>query len=161
MKKFFLLVVGIMMTVAANAQFEQGKYYVSGSLTGLSMSYSGAEKFNLGVEAKGGYMFADNWMALAMAGYNHTGKDGVDDTFNAGVGARYYIIENGLYMGANAKFVRGGSNYNDFMPGIELGYAFFLGKSVTVEPAVYYDQSIKNHSDYSKVGLRIGVGVYL
>ena len=47
------------------------------------------------------------------------------------------------------------------MPGIELGYAFFLGKSVTIEPSVYYDQSIKNHSDYSKVGLKIGVGIYL
>ncbi len=161
MKKFFLLVIGLVMAVAANAQFEQGKYYINGSLTGLGMSYSGAEKFNLGVEAKGGYMFADNWMALAMAGYSHSGVDGVDDTFEAGVGGRYYIIENGLYMGVNAKFVRGNSSYNDFMPGIELGYAFFLGKSVTVEPAVYYDQSIKNHSDYSKVGLRIGVGIYL
>ncbi len=161
MKKLIMLAVGLVMTVAANAQFEHGKYYVSGSLTGLNMSYSGADKFNLGIEAKGGYMVADNWMALAMAGYSHSGQDGVDDTFQAGVGGRYYIIENGLYMGVNAKFVRGNSSYNDFMPGIELGYAFFLGRSVTVEPAVYYDQSIKNHSDYSKVGLRIGVGIYL
>ena len=161
MKKLMMLVVGLVMTIAANAQFEQGKYYVSGSLTGLNMSYSGADKFNLGVEAKGGYMVADNWMALAMAGYSHSGQDGIDDTFQAGVGGRYYIIENGLYMGVNAKFVRGNSSYNDFMPGIELGYAFFLGRSVTVEPAVYYDQSIKNHSDFSKVGLRVGVGIYL
>ncbi len=161
MKKLMMLVVGLVMSIAANAQFEQGKYYVSGSLTGLDLSYSGTDKFNLGVEAKGGYMVADNWMALAMAGYSHSGQDGVDDTFQAGVGGRYYIIENGLYMGVNAKFVRGNSSYNDFMPGIELGYAFFLGRSVTVEPAVYYDQSIKNHSDYSKVGLRIGVGIYL
>lgn len=64
-------------------------------------------------------------------------------------------------MGLNARLVHGGSGYNDIMPGLELGYAFFLGKSVTIEPSVYYDQSIKNHSDYSKVGLRIGVGVYL
>ena len=47
MKKLFLLVIGLVLTVAANAQFEQGKYYVSGSLTGLNMSYSGSEKFNL------------------------------------------------------------------------------------------------------------------
>lgn len=161
MKKLFLLVIGLVLTMAANAQFEQGKYYVSGSLTGLNMSYSGSEKFNLGIEAKGGYMFADNWMALVLAGFHHSGQDGVGDSFEAGVGGRYYIIENGLYMGANAKLVRGNSSYNDLMPGIELGYAFFLGKNVTVEPAVYYDQSIKNHSDYSKVGLRIGVGIYL
>ncbi|WP_443702620.1 hypothetical protein [Prevotella sp.] len=161
MKKLFLLVIGLVMTVVANAQFEQGKYYCNGSLTGIGLSYSGTEKLNLGIEAKGGYLVADNWMLLAMAGYEHSGLDGVDDKFHAGLGGRFYIIENGLYMGVNTKLVHGGSGYNDLMPGIELGYAFFLGKSVTIEPSVYYDQSIKNHSDYSKVGLKIGVGIYL
>ena len=52
-------------------------------------------------------------------------------------------------------------SYKDLKPGLELGYAFFLGKSVTLEPALYYDQSFRNHSDYSTVGLRIGVGIYL
>ena len=161
MKKLFLLVIGLVMTVVANAQIEQGKYYCNGSLTGIGLSYSGTEKLNLGIEAKGGYLVADNWMVLAMAGYEHSGLDGVDDKFHAGLGGRFYIVENGLYMGVNTKLVHGGSGYNDLMPGIELGYVFFLGKSVTIEPSVYYDQSIKNHSDYSKVGLKIGVGIYL
>lgn len=159
MKKILLLAIGFLMTMTASAQFEQGKYYCNGSLTGINLSYSGAEKLSLGVEAKGGYLVADNWMALVMAGYSH--DEDVDDKFAVGVGGRYYIIQNGLYMGLNARLVLGGSGYNDIMPGLELGYAFFLGKSVTIEPSVYYDQSIKNHSDYSKVGLRIGVGVYL
>ena len=159
MKKILLLAIGFLMTMTASAQFEQGKYYCNGSLTGINLSYSGAEKLSLGVEAKGGYLVADNWMALVMAGYSH--DEDVDDKFAVGVGGRYYIIQNGLYMGLNARLVDGGSGYNDIMPGLELGYAFFLGKSVTIEPSVYYDQSIKNHSDYSKVGLRIGVGVYL
>jgi len=30
-----------------------------------------------------------------------------------------------------------------------------------VEPAIYYDQSFKNHSDFSKIGLRVGFGIYL
>lgn len=159
MKKILLLAIGFLMTMTASAQFEQGKYYCNGSLTGINLSYSGAEKLSLGVEAKGGYLVADNWMALVMAGYSH--DEDVDDKFAVGVGGRYYIIQNGLYMGLNVRLVHGGSGYNDIMPGLELGYAFFLGKSVTIEPSVYYDQSIKNHSDYSKVGLRIGVGVYL
>jgi len=46
------------------------------------------------------------------------------------------------------------------MPGAELGYAFFVNRSVTNEPAVYYDHSFKN-SDYSTVGLKIGIGIYL
>ena len=47
------------------------------------------------------------------------------------------------------------------MPGVEVGYAFFLNDAVTVEPAIYYDQSFKNHKDFSTIGLKIGVGIYL
>ena len=47
------------------------------------------------------------------------------------------------------------------MPGLEVGYAFFVSKTVTVEPAVYYDQSLKDHSDFSTIGFKVGVGVYL
>ena len=47
------------------------------------------------------------------------------------------------------------------MPGLEVGYAFFVSKTVTVEPAVYYDQSFKDHSDFSTIGFKVGVGVYL
>ena len=52
-------------------------------------------------------------------------------------------------------------NYNDVMPGVEVGYAFFLSRTVTIEPAVYYNQSLKNHSDYSEFGLKVGFGIYL
>lgn len=30
-----------------------------------------------------------------------------------------------------------------------------------IEPAIYYDQSFKKHVDYSTVGLKLGIGVYL
>jgi hypothetical protein len=161
MKKLIMIAVTLLMTLTASAQFEEGKFYCNGSLTGLGLSYNGNDKLNLGVEAKGGYLVADNWMVLAQVGYKHYGQDDMADNVSVGVGARYYIIQNGLYMGVNAKLVHADSSYNDFMPGIELGYAFFLNKSVTIEPSVYYDQSIKDHSKYSTVGLRIGVGIYL
>ena len=47
------------------------------------------------------------------------------------------------------------------MPGLEVGYAFFLSKTITVEPAIYYDQSLKDHSQYSTIGLKVGIGIYL
>ena len=47
------------------------------------------------------------------------------------------------------------------MPGVEVGYAFFINRTVTIEPAIYYDQSFKKHSDYSTVGFRIGIGINL
>ncbi len=161
MKKLLMLVVGLMMAVTASAQFEKGKVYIGGSLTGLNLSYNGSDNTNLGIQAQAGYLVADNWMLTAQAGYNHSGNDDVADNFRVGVGGRYYIIQNGLYLGLNAKLVHANHNYNDLMPGFEVGYAFFLSKTVTVEPAVYYDQSFKNHSDFSTIGFRVGIGVYL
>lgn len=147
--------------ITANAQFEQGKFYVGAAMTGLDLNYSGAEDLNFGVQAKGGYLFEDNWMLLAQAGYQHSGNDDIDDCFSVGVGARYYIIQNGLFLGINGKLIHANGNYNDIMPGFEVGYAFFLNRSVTIEPAVYYEQSFKKHSDYSKIGFRLGLGVYI
>ena len=53
------------------------------------------------------------------------------------------------------------TNYNDVLPGVEVGYAFYINRSVTIEPAIYYDQSLKKHSDYSTIGAKIGLGIYL
>lgn len=158
MKKIMIMLAMLTMTLAANAQFEKGKKYVGASLTGLNLSYNGSQEVNFGFQAKGGYFIEDCWQVNAMAGYEKEGKDATG-VFQVGVGGRYYIIQNGLYGGVNAKAILS-SGYNDVMPGIELGYSFFINDKVTIEPAVYYDQSFKSHSDYSTVGLKIGVGLY-
>lgn len=160
MKKFVVLCVSLLLSMAVHAQFEEGKVYGGASLTGLNLSYNGASDLNLGVQGQIGYLFADNLMAVGQVSYQHTGKDGVRDYVSVGAQGRYYIIQNGLYLGAGAKLIHTGS-YNDVMPGVEVGYAFFVSRTVTIEPAIYYDQSFKNHSDYSTIGLRIGIGVYL
>lgn len=159
MKKILMSLVALLTAVSASAQFESEKYYLGASLTGLNLSYSGLKELSLGVGAKAGYLVDDNLMLLGEVGYDDPGK-GVSGAFTAGAGGRYYIEQNGLFIGANAKFVHS-KGYNDVMPGLELGYAFFLNRTVTIEPAVYYQQSFKNHSDYSTVGLRIGIGIYL
>lgn len=161
MKRFAMLLAGMLVAVVGYAQFEKGKWYVGASVSGLDISYSGSEEFNIGLDAKGGCLLADDWMLLGQVGWQHSGLDGVSDNVMLGIGGRYYIIQNGLYLGVNAKLVHANRNYNDFMPGLEVGYAFFLNKTVTIEPSVYYDQSFKNHSDYSKIGFKIGIGVYL
>lgn len=160
MKKLILMIAALLMTVTASAQFQAGKGYIGASLTGLDMHYNGADGFNLGVEAKAGFLFEDNWMLLGMASLNHNGSEAVADHFTVGAGLRYYIIQNGLYLGVNGKFTHANHSYNDLMPGVEVGYAFFINRSVTIEPAVYYDQSFK-HSDYSTVGFKLGIGIYL
>ena len=160
MKKIILSLALLAITLTASAQFQQGKGYLGASLTGVNMSYNGENGLNLGVQAKAGYLFEDNWMLLGEIGYEHKGKDNVADYASASAGFRYYIIQNGLFLGANCNFVHGSHNYNDVLPGVEVGYAFFINRSVTLEPAMYYKHSFKS-SDYSTIGLKVGIGIYL
>lgn len=159
-KKTAVVALGLMVSVGAHAQFESGKQYCGASLTGLNLSYNGSEELSLGILAKAGYFFEDDMMLLAQAEYKHSGLEGVKDYWALGAQGRYYIEQNGIYLGAGMKLIHTGS-YNDVMPGVEVGYAFFVSKQVTIEPAVYYDQSFKNHSDYSTVGVKVGIGIYL
>lgn len=158
MKKLIIALAMLTMTLAANAQFEKGTKNISASLTGLNLSYNDASGLQFGAEAKVGYFIEDCWQINAMAGYAKLGDD-YNGVFQVGAGGRYYILQNGLYGAVNVKGIFT-SGYNDVMPGIELGYAFFINDKVTIEPAVYYDQSIKDHSKYSTVGLKVGLGVY-
>lgn len=158
MKKLLILLITLSASLAANAQFEAGKWYTSASLTGLDLSYNGAQEMHLGLEAKGGYLLEDNWMVTGNAGID-TQKGST--LFNLGVGGRYYIIQNGIYLGANLNYRHGNGGYNDLMPGVEVGYAFFINGHCTIEPAIYYNQSTKSHADYSTIGLKLGIGIYL
>lgn len=160
MKKTLFLLFALMLTLTASAQFEEGKTYIGASLSGLNLSYNGANEAQFGVSAVAGKFLADNVLLYGMASFDHPGK-GSDNAVSAGAGMRYYITQNGIFLGANAKYVHSNASYNDIMPGVEVGYAFFLSRTVTIEPSIYYQQSFKDHSDYSTVGLRIGLGIYL
>lgn len=166
MKKTFLtLLCGLLFTLAANAQsvqyrtpFEQDKTYLGASVSGLDLRYSKIEKWKCDLDLRGGYLFQDNWMVTGRLGFNYS--ELASNAFTLGAGMRYYIDDLGLYLGAGANYVHAYHNYDDFMPTIQLGYAFFLNRTVTLEPEIYYNQSLKNHSDYSGFGVRIGVGIY-
>ena len=156
MKKIMLFAVVLMMSVAAHAQFEKGKAYLGASLSSLNIG-SEAKKFHLDLSAKAGYLFADNLMLTGQVGYNHMEDE--KDTYMLGVGGRYYIVQNGLYLGASVKY-KHRSGYNDVLPGVQLGYAFFISRTVTIEPELYMDFSTKKFEN-SAYGLGVGVGVYL
>ena len=47
-KKLLMVFAALLMTVSASAQFEEGKMYCGASLTGLNLSYNGADELNLG-----------------------------------------------------------------------------------------------------------------
>lgn len=166
MKKFWLGLVTLMLSATANAQylndsefvFNEGKYYISAAASGLDLNYNTSQNWKLDLQAKGGYLFLDDWMITANLGY--TAVKHAPDYFRLGAGLRYYFEQNGIYVGAGANYVRTSDEYKDFKPEINCGYAFFLSRTVTIEPELYYEISTKS-SCYSGAGLRIGFGIYL
>ena len=71
MKKLMMAAIGLMMATSVNAQkvlnesttpFEESKFYVGASLSGLTLNYSKASDWSFGLSAKAGYLFLDNWM---------------------------------------------------------------------------------------------------
>ena len=160
MKKLSFLLLSLTFSLCIHSQFQVGKGYIGASLTGLNLHYNGHDKLNVGLEAKIGYLAWDNIMLLANVSAEHNGSEAVADHISVGAGGRYYITQNGLYLGAGCKFLHANHSYNDMMIGAEVGYAFFINRSVTIEPALYYDHSFKD-SNYSTVGLKLGLGIYL
>ena len=135
MKKLALFVCLLVVTVAAQAQFEKGKWILNPFLL-------------------------DNIALLVHAGaaWNTGGSD--LDVYTLGVGGRYYFDKIGVYLGADVNVDRWdwGHDLDDtkFSFGLEAGYAFFLTRTVTIEPAAYWNVN----SDRSKFGLKVGFGFY-
>ncbi|HAE23946.1 MAG: hypothetical protein II122_03680 [Bacteroidaceae bacterium] len=157
MKKFILCALLLMVGFGAKAQFEAGTKYLGLSTTSLGLSYSTSERFRLNLDATAGYFIADKVLIKANVGYDHTKN--IDD-FSAGLGGRYYFLENGIFLGAGAEFVHYTSSSNDVMIPVEVGYAFYLNHYITIEPAVYYKMSMDSFSNKSTVGLKVGFGFY-
>lgn len=157
MKKILFILVLLTTALSAHAQFEKGKKYVGASFSGLGLSYSGNEKFRFGLDANAGYFVADCLLLHGNVSYNHTRA--IDDV-SVGAGARYYFDQCGVFIGAGASYVHYTPNNNDVQIPLEVGYAFFVNRFITIEPSVYYKMSLHDFSDNSTVGFKIGVGFY-
>ena len=130
------------------------------SISGLGLSHNTeTDKTSFGIEAKGGAFLLDNVALLIHAGAKWNEKGGDTDVYTLGVGGRYYFSKIGLYLGADVNVDRwdwGTSDDTKFSFGAEAGYAFFLSRTVTLEPAVYWNVN----GDRSVFGLKVGFGFY-
>lgn len=164
MKKTILVLLMAVVSLGAKAQFEAGTQYISASLTGLSLTFNSQDKVSLGLNGTYGYFVEDAWMVYGQLAYNHKRYD---DRFALGAGGRYYIQQNGLYMGLGLKYqycnVKNAPllhRVNNIYLAPEVGYCFYLNQYVSIEPAVYYDCSMNHFSDFSTIGLKLGFGYY-
>ena len=114
MKKIMMTLVALVMAISANAQylndsekvFSQGKFYVGASTSGAALSYHKASDWNLNLQAKAGYLLADDVMFVGQLGYE--AQTDFDDIIQIGAGLRYYFESCGVYAGATAKYVKCG-----------------------------------------------------
>ncbi len=156
-RKLIAVFAALMVSMVANAQFEKGKIYAGASLSGFDVSCSGSGSGKYGLQAHGGYLVDDNMMITGLVGLAR--QNGVTD-FSIGAGGRYYLVQSGIFFGVSLKYVNESSVYDDLMPGVQVGYAFFLNDKITIEPELYYDHALFNFKDYSTVGFRLGLGIY-
>ena len=163
MKKSLLLLLLAVVSMSSFAQFEKGTKYVGASLTGLNLSYSSGEKFGLGLQATGGYFFADSWMAIGKLEYNHQWQSAPLNDINAvsvGAGARYYFQSNGIYLGAGLQYKHAAVNADYLQLPLEVGYCYYLNQYVSIEPAIYFEPCLNKFSDGTRVGFKLGLGFY-
>ncbi len=172
MKKFLFGLIMALTTINANAQFEAGKKYIDASFSGLSLTYSKQEKLRFDIDATAGAFVARDFLLFGRVGfdqkritlekYNQEYSKFVHE-ITIGVGGRYYIEQNGIYLGLGFEYGHGNNGlhkYDNFYITPEVGYAFFVNQYLTIQPAVFYNMCLNNFSDASKVGLRIGLGFY-
>lgn len=161
MKKIVTSLLLLLCTTGIYAQFEKNTWFVNPSLTGLDLSYNENNKVHFGLEASGGAFILDNTALLLTVGGDY-GKN-TTKTTTLGVGGRYYLDDVGIYFGLGAKYKHysfDGWKDDYFSLGAEVGYAFFLSKTVTIEPAVYTDLSLSSWKRYTKFGVKVGFGFY-
>ena len=164
-KQILAALAAVLLSLPASAQFEKGTNYVGASLSGRSLSYSSKTKWDLGIDLRAGHFVADEWLLLGNLNYRfqHTAGGNING-LELCLGARYYITQNGLSLGASVQYEhRGGSGtsrMNSLALCPEVAYTFFINRYLTIEPAVYYNISLNNYADYRRIGLRIGLGYY-
>ncbi len=166
MKKILFVFAFLCATIAANAKTEKGTWLINTSATGLDLSFGGGKsnefgsRNHFGFTGEGGYMIMDNLAILGTLGGDWSKPV---DFYSIGAKARYYFDNIGLFAGGGV-LVRNvqpniGDDSTDFAFVLEAGYSFFLSKTIAIEPALYYNISVKD-SDWSRFGLKVGFSFY-
>ena len=192
LRKVLTMLLIAVSSMQASAQFEKYTSYLNTSLTGLGLSYSKDSRFKMGVQATGGYFVEDCWMVYGRFGFEHQGARGVMKNRNdlqIGVGGRYYIEQNGIFLGVGLAYqhatnvtfsqhesiigetsengpveIRTVYNYYGSRNYVhltpEVGYCFYVNNYLSIEPSVYCNLCLNRFSEGTEIGLKLGMGFY-
>lgn len=174
MKKSLLTSVLVACFGLANAQTEQGGWFVgaSSALSFTSTSYDGqADKdTNFNLEGRAGSFIADNLNLGLFIGFDAS-KDGGTDikTTASSIGPYIRYYANGqFYFGvgyavSNAKVTSGGTTLGEIsggLIGMEAGYPIWINDNVAVEPALNYQLGTGDFDSSRSLSLAVGFGIY-
>ncbi len=170
MKKIILSAVAVFAFGFTNAQSKsdegqtsKGKYLIEantnfgsgvGSTSFGLISVDGRTFYNIGAEA--GYFVADDLAIKLGLGY---GNDGSNSTFAYKLGAKYYVNHIIPVELSYNGFILKGTGENPSYLGIGAGYAIFLGKNVSLEPGLRYNNTL--NKDFYKSSFQFNVGFAL
>ncbi|KAF2513697.1 hypothetical protein EYY60_05580 [Flavobacterium zhairuonense] len=167
MKKLILAAIAVLTFGFANAQEQtaKGKWLIETN-TSFGATHVGNTGFHLestdgettwGAGAEGGYFVADNLAVKAGLGYEDFGHSA--NAISYKVGAKYYLLNKfpleASYTGMSVK----GLDENPSFIGLQGGYAWFVGKNVSVEPGLRYNISLND--DYYKSVFQFNIGFAL
>jgi hypothetical protein len=146
MKKIMLTLVGLLALGYVNAQSKndgqtsKGKWLIeantgswaTGNTSFSLMTTDGNTSWSVGLD--GGYFISDDLAIKAGFGYSDSGAS---DIFTYKVGAKYYV---GSQFPIGADFTGiSNDNFDATWIGLQGGYAWFVGKNVSIEPAIRYN----------------------
>lgn len=167
MKKIILAAIAVFGFTFANAQEQtaKGKWLIEANTafgaanvgnTGFHLSTEDGET-SWGLGAEGGYFVADNLAVKAGLGYNDLGNS--QNAFAYKVGAKYYLLNKfpleASYTGASIK----DADENPSYIGLQGGYAWFVGKNISIEPGLRYNITL--NEDYGKDVFQFNIGFAL
>lgn len=169
MKKIILAAIAVLGFSFANAQEQtaKGKWLIEANTgfgvgaealanTSFHLSSSDGET-QWGLGAEGGYFVADNLAVKAGLGYSDFGHS--VNAFSYKVGAKYYLLNKfpleASYTGASIK----DANENPSYLGLQGGYAWFVGKNISIEPGLRYNITL--NEDYGKDIFQLNIGFAL
>ena len=160
MKNVYMILTALFLTAlfqpAAQAQYEEGRWFLNAQLTGLdiakwSFSMEGSDESSdftqFGLNVSGGQYFQDDMAAVVSLGYlSISQEDGMDVTaYSISAGVRRHLGSNffgGAALSMNSISLDSGwgdsQGAKAYMFGINAGYALYISERVAIEPGVNY-----------------------
>jgi hypothetical protein len=143
--------------IEANTGFGGGGV---GSTQFKLISRDGSTSYGIGLE--GGYFFMDDLAVKIGLGYEGSSESGSVSAFAYKIGAKYYIIRKIpvelSYTGVSVS----GASENPSYVGLQAGYAWFLGRNVSLEPGLRYNYALlsKDKGGISNLQFNIGFALH-